>query len=289
MSYRSSGLYYLGLFLAAWVFFLLMAGGAVTSHEAGLAVPDWPLSYGQWFPPMVGNIFWEHGHRMIAGVAAILTVAAAILAQIKERRVWLKKLAWTAVGIVLFQALLGGITVLLLLPPAVSISHAALGQTYFCLVLTIAYYLSPLSVPSAAEEHRRDARLKRLSLMTAAFVYAQLILGAAVRHTGHGVELHIAAAFLVVIHVVLLLLRIWRFYEKRQHLLAAAIALAVLTLIQVFLGIGSFDFTRMVERGYAPSLGEVVFTVAHQSTGALILGLAVLIAIMVHPIPPEGQ
>ena len=81
-----SHLYFFSVILAIFTFILIIAGGLVTSHEAGLAVPDWPLSYGRFFPPMVGNIFWEHGHRMIAGFVGILTLLFTVTVSFVEKR-----------------------------------------------------------------------------------------------------------------------------------------------------------------------------------------------------------
>src|SRR3989338_3456190 len=130
-------MYFFSLFLSAATFLLILAGGLVTSHEAGLAVPDWPTSYGRWFPPMVGNVFWEHGHLMIAGSVGILTFAAALLIQRNVPDKAIVRLSWIAFCAVLLQALLGGLTVIFMLPPAVSIAHAALAQTFFCITIAI--------------------------------------------------------------------------------------------------------------------------------------------------------
>src|SRR3990167_2825462 len=119
-------LYRYSIVVVMGTFLLVLAGGLVTSHDAGLAVPDWPTSYGQWFPPMIGNVFWEHGHRMIAGAVGVLTLLLAIWIQIQEKRVWMKRLGWIAFGAVLLQALLGGLTVIYMLPAPVSIAHACL-------------------------------------------------------------------------------------------------------------------------------------------------------------------
>ncbi len=289
MVQRSERLYFLALFLCVSVFILLMAGGAVTSHEAGLAVPDWPLSYGMFFPPMVGNIFWEHGHRMIAGFVALLTLLTAVLVQKREPRPWLRRLAWISFAVVILQALLGGMTVLMLLPPPVSIAHACLGQTFFCLTIALAYYLSPASGRSHFSEDAGVRKLRRLSLITFVLIYLQLILGAVVRHTGHlhAVITHIVVAFLIVIHVVLLMARIWRFFGDIKFLYATILVTGFLTAIQIFLGMGSFIYTHMLERGHTPPLGEVLFTVAHQSTGAMILGLIFFVTIVAFPTPRE--
>ena len=282
MTEPSQGLYRFSLFWVASIFLLLLAGGLVTSHKAGLAVPDWPLSYGRFFPPMVGNIFWEHGHRMIAGLVGILTLIFAVWVQIREKRNWVKKLAWAAFALVFVQALLGGLTVLTMLPAPVSIAHACVGQTFFCLAIAIAYFLSPRFAASQGEEHAANRRrLRRLLIMTTAFIYLQLILGAAVRHTGHAVIPHLMVAFLVVVHVILAGVRILRFFETDKALVRFGGGLAFLTVIQIFLGMGSFIFTRLMASGDAPSPAQVAFTAAHQTTGALVLGASVLLTLMV--------
>lgn len=287
MSKPDSFLFNFSIFSTVCTGLLILAGGLVTSHEAGLAVPDWPLSYGQWFPPMVGNIFWEHGHRMIAGTVAILTLIQAIWIQKTEQRKWLKMLGWIAVGAVLFQALLGGLTVLNMLPALISITHACLAQTFFCLMVSITYFLNPaekkadLPASFSGEELESIKRLKRLLILTTIFVYVQLILGAIVRHTGEGIVFHIILAFIILLHVLFIVLRVQRSHNFPPMLSKLSLGLGVLVLVQIFLGLGSFIFTKMLERGYSPSLEEVVFTASHQTIGALILAGLVLMTLRV--------
>src|SRR5947199_8457570 len=109
-------------FVAAATLFLIFAGAMVTSTESGLAVPDWPLSYGRFFPPMVGGILYEHGHRMAAGAVAALTTALALWTWWEEPRRSVRGLAAAALLVIVLQAVLGGVTVLLRLPTAVSVS-----------------------------------------------------------------------------------------------------------------------------------------------------------------------
>jgi cytochrome c oxidase assembly protein subunit 15 len=123
---------------AVATFVLLVAGALVTSNDAGLSVPDWPLSHGSLMPEMVGGVFYEHSHRLIAATVAILTLILAIWLSRAERRPQVRRLGWTAVGMVLAQALLGGVTVLLYLPVAISVLHACLAQLFFCTVVVIA-------------------------------------------------------------------------------------------------------------------------------------------------------
>src|SRR5438034_11408301 len=120
------GLHRFSLLVTGATFCLIIAGALVTSHDAGLATSDWPLSNGQFFPKMVGNLFWEHGHRLVATSVGLLTIVLAILLQIRERRAWIKRLAWGALGGVIAQWLLGGLTAMLNLPLLLSCAPATL-------------------------------------------------------------------------------------------------------------------------------------------------------------------
>lgn len=190
--------------VAVCVFLLLIAGALVTSTQSGLAVPDWPLSYGKVMPPMVGGILYEHGHRLVAAAVSTLVglELGALLFLLKGRKT-LKVLAATAFIAILLQALLGGLTVLFLLPPAVSSAHAALAEIVFALTAVVALMCSrtwadltarpaPLSleenlrISSKGEEARRTFRW--VVLATAA-IYLQIVVGAVMRHTGAGLAI----------------------------------------------------------------------------------------------------
>lgn len=280
MKTQNRFLFYYGSFLTSLTLLLIFAGGLVTSHEAGLAVPDWPLSYGQLMPPMVGNVFWEHGHRMIAGIVGILTLIFALCVQKLESRRSLKKLAWICVGAVIAQALLGGLTVLLMLPDAVSIVHACLAQTFFCLLITLTYFLSPLyQLDRVINDFAK--RAKKLAFMTTGFIFLQLILGAAIRHSPFTVIPHVVVAFLVLLHIFLLAGRLtWP--EQGDTILArAAMGLGIAAICQAFLGLGAYALTRVLLRGYAPGTAEIYVTAVHQTLGAVILGLSVFLSVRV--------
>src|SRR5512145_1254092 len=191
------------LLTASATFFLLIAGALVTSHDAGLAVPDWPLSYGQVMPPMVGNIFWEHGHRMVATFVGMLTIGLVVWLWRREPRRWVRRLGWAALGAVVLQGLLGGFTVLFLLPRPVSIAHASLAQIFFCLTVSMALFTS--SGWQHEQPRRREnsqPSLRRLSAATTIAVFFQLILGAAYRHDAAGIVPHLVGAALVTLGVV---------------------------------------------------------------------------------------
>src|SRR5215831_1143214 len=121
---------------------LVAAGGLVTSNDAGLSVPDWPLSYGKLMPPMEGNIRYEHGHRMVATTVGILTIVMAFWLMLSERRRWLKNLGWVSLAAVVTQGVLGGMTVIFMLPKPVSIGHACLAQLFFSTTVAIALFTS---------------------------------------------------------------------------------------------------------------------------------------------------
>src|SRR4029434_2545351 len=118
------------------------AGALVTSNDAGLATNDWPLSNGQVFPNMVGNLFWEHGHRMVATTVGLLTIRLTIYLFAKEKRQWVRRLGVFALLAVIAQGLLGGLTVKLMLPLAVSSAHATLAQLFFCTTVSLAVFTS---------------------------------------------------------------------------------------------------------------------------------------------------
>ncbi len=186
------GLHRYSVILAVCTFGLIFAGGLVTSTGSGLSVPDWPNTYGYFmfaFPidKMVGGIVYEHTHRMIASVVGLLTVILAIWLGKKEERKWLRVLGYVAVAAVIAQGVLGGLTVLYLLPVSISVGHAALAQTFFAIVCAIALFTSRWW----GEEHSLSAdnvgrRLVWLSIGTTAAVYIQLIFGALMRHTHSG-------------------------------------------------------------------------------------------------------
>jgi cytochrome c oxidase assembly protein subunit 15 len=180
-------LYRYALFVAVYVVFLLGAGAMVTSTGSGLAVPDWPLSFGQVMPPMEGGVFYEHGHRMVAAGLGVLTIVLSVWLWKVERRPWLRRLGWAALGLVIAQGVLGGVTVLLKLPLLTSVLHACLAQAFFLVAVFIALALAPGwgDIPRGSG----PSRLPSLSLLTTGAIYVQLILGAVMRHMHAGLAI----------------------------------------------------------------------------------------------------
>src|SRR5205809_3394376 len=179
------GVHRFAVFLACATFFLIIAGANVTSHDAGLATSDWPLSNGQLFPKMVGNLFWEHGHRLVATSVGLLTIVLAILLQRRERRAWIRRLGWIALGGVIAQGLLGGLTVKLNLPLAVSAAHATLAQLFFLTTVSIAVFTSRswMEPPVEVRTEGTGVSLRTLCVVALVAILIQLVLGATLRHS----------------------------------------------------------------------------------------------------------
>lgn len=265
--------------LAACTLFLVVAGASVTSHEAGLSVPDWPLSYGQVMPQMTGGVFFEHGHRLVATFVGILTIGLAILLTLKERRRWMRVLGWTALAAVIVQGLLGGLTVLLLLPPAVSVSHACLAQLFFSLTVAIALFTSRSwqNGPELVDDYGKPS-LRSLAIVAPALVLVQIALGAAFRHGAIGVMPHVIGAMVVTLVIMTVSLFVLHQFPAHRSLHTAGVVLLSITFVQVLLGLGAF-FARM--EALEHPLAMVLSTVAHVATGALTLAASIVLAIQI--------
>ena len=190
-------------FVAAATAILIFAGGLVTSTGSGLSVPDWPNTYG-WFmfsfplDKMVGGIWYEHTHRLIASTVGLLILILAGWLWRAEPRIWVRRLGYAALFAVVTQGILGGITVLWLLPDPISIAHAGLAQLVFCLTLTIALVTSPAwthgrSIDDTDQKAdtalKADTVLQAMAVVTTATIYVQILIGATMRHTGAGLAI----------------------------------------------------------------------------------------------------
>jgi cytochrome c oxidase assembly protein subunit 15 len=248
--------------VAVSTLFLIFAGAMVTSTGSGLAVPDWPTTYGQnmfTFPmsKWVGGIFFEHGHRLIASTVGFLVIIQAIWLQRREPKKFVRILGWLSLCAVIVQGLLGGITVLLLLPKAVSISHAGLAEIFFCLNVSIAFFTSRWYHELRTME-KGDAPVGMAWSLTAV-VYAQIIAGAVMRHLGAGLAIpdfplsfgrivprflsneilaayvHRVGGFVVAAFVIVIAVRLLR-YDRNHPLRAVAHLLVAVVSAQVLLG-----------------------------------------------------
>lgn len=249
-------------FVAFSTLFLIFAGAMVTSTGSGLAVPDWPNTYGEFmfsFPlsKMVGGIFYEHGHRMIASTVGFLTIIQAIWLQRREPKKFVRTLGWLSLAAVIVQGLLGGLTVLLLLPKTISISHAALAEIFFCINVSIAFFTSRWYHELRTME-KGDAPV-RMAWGLTAIVFLQILAGAVLRHLGAGLAIpdfplsfgkivpnflsneiiaayvHRVGGFVVAAAVIAMAIRLLR-YDRNHPLRALAHLLVAVVAAQVLLG-----------------------------------------------------
>ena len=267
------------ILVAVCTLLLVVAGATVTSKEAGLSVPDWPLSYGQLFPEMTGGVLFETGHRMIATVVGILTIILAVWLQRVDQRAWMRKLGWIALGSVVAQGLLGRMTVLMLQPPPVSVAHACLAQLFFATTVAIALFTSRAwqEGPSPVEDYGRP-RLRTLAMVAPLLVLGQVALGAAFRHRALDLLPHILGAIVVTLAILLVAMFVLQQFGKHPALRPAATALLTITCTQVLLGVAAY-YTR-VQAEHIP-LAMVLTTVAHVATGALTLASTIVLSIQI--------
>jgi cytochrome c oxidase assembly protein subunit 15 len=279
------------VFVAGVTFLLLIAGALVTSNDAGLSVPDWPTSFGSIYkmPPMVGGIRYEHTHRLIAWSVGVMTIAIAIWTWLVERRAWMTRLAFAALGTVILQGILGGITVLKFLPPLVSTAHAMVGQTFFCIAVTIALFSGQRWIeehPPVAFDTLRPSLISLTQLSVLA-LYVQLFLGGMFRHHGMSWWPHVVNAGAVSVILTWTAVRVLRQYAEIVEVRRPAILMLSLMVAQLCLGFAAFLTRVMWGRDAAqPETAMIISTVAHTVTGALLLATAVVLAIQVWRLVP---
>jgi len=281
--------------VAACTVLLIAAGASVTSTDSGLSVPDWPTTYG-WnmftFPvsKMVGGIRFEHTHRLIASSVGFLTIVLAVWTWRVESRRWVRWLGVACLGAVVLQGVLGGVTVLLFLPPAVSIGHAGLAQIFFCLTLTLALVTSPgwrEAVPAVD-----DATLRRIATATTALIYAQILIGATMRHNAAGLAIpdfpwafghaippvwnariamnfaHRIGALVVTIAILATSAHVLYHDRGRRELVRPAMLLLAFVAVQITLG------ALVIWSGKDPVINSV-----HVVNGAAVLGTSLVLTL----------
>jgi cytochrome c oxidase assembly protein subunit 15 len=275
---------------AASTLFLIFAGAMVTSTGSGLAVPDWPLAFGMVFPPMVGGIFYEHGHRMVATTVGFFTLVQAFWLHFREPKAFVRKLGWVALLAVLAQGALGGLTVIFLLPPAISIGHASLAEIFFLLNVSIAFFTSNLYLRLRQQAEGSSEGIAAIGRLLLAAVYLQIFLGAVMRHFKAGLAIpdfplsfgrlvpeftssgvvaafaHRAWGVAVGVAIIALVPRVFRVAApvlRRTYGL-----LVLLVVVQVALG----AFTIWMEK-------QAIVTSFHVMTGAAVLATTLVFAL----------
>ncbi len=282
------------LLTLAVTYLLLLVGGLVNPTGSSLACPDWPLCHGELFPAMKDGVEYEHSHRLLATAVGLLTLGLAAFVWRKRSDPAERRLGLAAVALVVVQGVLGGVTVLLQLPLAISTAHLGISLLFFLLLLYLAFRLRPgTPAPEPAEPPRRGVA----GLATVA-IYGQVLLGALVRHTRSGrvcgtdyllcngelwpgfgpQQLHMLHRFggLIVFAVVLVASLMAAAEARRQgRRLARGLALALpgLLALQVLLGVETVR----------SSIGLAQVT-AHLGLGALLVGTAASLYMALGPL-----
>ena len=282
------GLHRFSLLVTCATFCLIIAGALVTSHDAGLATPDWPLSNGQVFPRMVGNLFWEHGHRLVATTVGLLTIGLAIYLYRGERRRWMRRLGLVALGAVIAQGLLGGLTVKLMLPLVVSAAHATLAQLFFCTVVSLSVFTSAdWNDQRATYEEQGSLPLRYLCVAAVVTIFLQLILGATLRHSAPWdrylptdlVLAHIGGALAVTIVLGSAVIGVLRRYGSEKYLTKPATIALCLLGSQLMLGVAAY-LTRLRSPNDPQPLNPMIgITVAHVACGALVFATTIVLTL----------
>ena len=294
----SKGLNRFAVLVACATFFLIIAGALVTSNDAGLATSDWPLSNGQVFPKMVGNLFWEHGHRMVATTVGMLTIVLLIYILKKETRSWVRKLGLFALLAVIAQGLLGGLTVKLMLPLAVSAAHATLAQLFFCTTVSLAVFTSRSWIEAKPiHEEKNVLPLRYLGAVAVITIFLQLIIGSTLRHSATWdrplpVELvlaHIGGALAVVLCLGATTITVLRRHRGEKFLARPAMIAATLLIIQLFLGLAAY-LTRMASPNDPQPLNPMIsITVAHVACGALVFATTIVLTLRIFRVLPASE
>jgi len=280
----------------AATFLLVVAGGLVTSNEAGLAVVDWPNTFGSnmfLYPlaRMTGGIYYEHAHRLFGALVGLTTIALAVRLWRRETRGWLERLAAVAVVLVVVQGILGGLRVTgsftlstaeadMAPSIALAVMHGVLGQLFLGLMVAIAVVTSRRWLASPSAEPRASLGGDRsLQLWLLATLLVQLVLGAAQRHLAWGLIIHITLAAVVTMLAVIAGARAWGLYHGSWPVQRLGQALIGVVSVQVALGIAALAVTQGRAIVGSPTAAEVTLATAHQATGAALLALAVALAL----------
>lgn len=295
----NKGLNRFAILVACATFFLIIAGALVTSNDAGLATSDWPLSNGQVFPRMVGNLFWEHGHRMVATTVGMLTIVLFVYILRVEKRSWVRKLGFFALLAVVAQGLLGGLTVKLLLPLAVSSAHATLAQLFFCTTVSLAVFTSRSWInaepsPEGSGADKGGFPLRYLCTAALITIFLQLIIGATLRHSATWdqqlptdlVLTHVGGALAVTIMLGIAATTTLRRHKGQTFLTRPAMIALSLLVLQLFLGLAAY-MTRLVSPKDPQPLNPMIsITVAHVACGALVFATTIVLTLRTYRVLP---
>jgi heme A synthase len=276
---------------AITVFLLLITGGLVTGLQAGLAVPDWPNSFGHnmlLYPlsQMTGGIYYEHAHRLYGMLVGVTAIAVAASTFVFDQRGWVRAIAVAFLLIVCVQGVFGG-TRVTEKSIALAIVHGMFGQIVFATIVALAAFTSSTWLANRSAAIKPSAKFdRRLTFILVGLLIVQLGLGAMYRHLGrsgnnppepvHVLWTHILVAVFVTITTVTVGSRACTTNREQPVLPVLGKVLLCLVGGQLLLGISAMIAVWSRSAGESAAILEVIVTTAHQVTGALLLAFATL-------------
>ncbi|GMU24207.1 MAG: cytochrome aa3 oxidase assembly protein CtaA [Phycisphaerae bacterium] len=282
------GLHRYAIMVMGATFLLIAAGGNVTSKDAGLAVPDWPLSFNSinpsgWTSNMDGTrpgVRDEHFHRLVGASVGLLVIGLVLWLQLREPRAWVRRLGYIALVAVCIQGLMGGLRVTEQ-SLALAIVHSCFGQAFFCLLIAIALVTSPKWPGEMLEPDDPTARpLRFWTVLLVAMVFVQLILGALLRHLGSGsiAIWHICGALAVGACLMQTSSVIFTRGTAEKNLGGWTILLFILFGLQIMLGVLSYVVVMPTPAASAMTFMRTYVPTVHVAVGASILGMSFALA-----------
>jgi heme a synthase len=282
MSTYQPGLHRYSILLAIATLFLIIAGAAVTSNQAGLSVPDWPLSYGKVMPEMKDGVFFEHGHRLVASAVGFLTIIMAVWMGFSKSPRWMKYLGFGALFMVILQGILGGLTVKYQLPKPVSIGHACLAQIFFSMTVVFTILLSKewTAGPQIVKDYGWPS-MRSFAIAMPVLVLMQLALGAAFRHRAISIVPHISFALIILLAVFTEGISLVTHFKANKSLALIGWAMMGTVFLQIMLGLGAYMTLSTLSSNLKPGAALVITTVAHVTLGAVVLALTSVAGVLV--------
>ncbi len=287
------GVHKYSVFVVCWTVLLFVAGALVTSKDAALSVPDWPKSFGTWFPSLrmlAGGAFFEHSHRVIAGALGIFVLLQALWLWKSEARSWVRWLGVIAVGGVAAQAILGGQVVRQLLHYWLPVAHASFAQVVFAAVLSIAVFTSKWWVSEQPQlEDSGAPSIHFLALLNAIVIYLQVILGAGFRHKELPIWPHLAGALVVLVTVTWTAIALRKRFGQSRELSKARVLLHAIFGTQFLLGFAAYWSRISTADAPQPMPVMVLLTVIHTVVGAILFAFSVLVVLACYRLIPRRR
>lgn len=285
------GVYRLAVFVFLWTILLFIAGALVTSNAAALSVPDWPKSFGTWFPTLkqlVNGALFEHSHRVIAGILGVLLIVEAGLIWFKDGRKWLRWFALAAVGGVVAQSILGGEVVRRLLQYWLPVLHACFAQIMFGAILCIAVFTSKWWIEDHKQlEDQGGISIHSLALLNAVVMFLQVFWGAAFRHQYAAIWPHLVGSAVVLGVMIWTATALRKRFDDSPELTFGRTLLHSMVGMQLLLGVAAYWSRLATADAAQPMPVMVAMTVIHTVFGALVFASSILVVLMCYRLVPR--